>query len=98
MLCTINGPQVTAWRSECADGIVRFSGSEWTIVRVWTHLAPVSTSALVTLVSISSTPLSEVRSPVDGEVLTIRVHVIHSSEGTAVLRLLYRKESQADRR
>jgi multidrug efflux pump subunit AcrA (membrane-fusion protein) len=35
--------------------------------------------------------LSEVRSPVDGQVLTIRVHVIHGSEGTAVLRLLYRK-------
>jgi membrane-bound metal-dependent hydrolase YbcI (DUF457 family)/biotin carboxyl carrier protein len=38
--------------------------------------------------------LSEVRSPVDGQVLTIRVHVIHGSEGTAVLRLLYRKGSK----
>ncbi len=37
--------------------------------------------------------LAEVRSPVDGQVLTIRVHVIHGSEGTAVLRLLYRKAS-----
>jgi len=35
--------------------------------------------------------LAEVRSPVDGQVLTIRVHVIHGSESTALLRLLYRK-------
>jgi inner membrane protein len=35
--------------------------------------------------------LSEVRSPVDGQVLSLRVHVIHGSEGTAELRLLYRK-------
>ncbi|MFZ1059781.1 MAG: metal-dependent hydrolase [Candidatus Rokuibacteriota bacterium] len=42
--------------------------------------------------------LSEVRSPVDGQVLTIRVHVIHGSESTAVLRLLYRKGSQTDDR
>jgi biotin carboxyl carrier protein len=33
----------------------------------------------------------EVRAPVDGQVLTVRVHVIHGSEGTAVLRVLYRK-------
>jgi biotin carboxyl carrier protein len=31
----------------------------------------------------------EVRAPVDGQVLTLRVHVIHGSEGTAMLRLLY---------
>jgi inner membrane protein len=36
---------------------------------------------------------SEIRSPVDGQVLTLRVHVIHGSEGTAVLRLLYRRPS-----
>jgi inner membrane protein len=36
---------------------------------------------------------SEVRSPVDGQVLTLRVHVIHGGEGTAVLRLLYRRPS-----
>jgi hypothetical protein len=35
--------------------------------------------------------LAEVRAPVDGQVLSVRVHVIHGSEGTAVLRLLYRK-------
>lgn len=35
--------------------------------------------------------LAEVRFPVDGQVLTLRVHVIHGSEGTVVLRLLYRK-------
>ncbi len=35
--------------------------------------------------------LAEVRSPVDGQVLTIRLHVIHGSESTALLRLLYRK-------
>jgi inner membrane protein len=35
--------------------------------------------------------LREVRAPVDGQVLTVRVHVIHGSEGTAALRLLYRK-------
>lgn len=35
---------------------------------------------------------SEIRAPVDGQVLTLRVHVIHGSEGTAVVRLLYRKE------
>jgi len=35
---------------------------------------------------------------VDGQVLTIRVHVIHGSEGTAVLRLLYRKASAANNR
>jgi len=39
--------------------------------------------------------LSEVRSPVDSQVLTLRVHVIHGSEGTAVLRLLYRKGGKA---
>jgi inner membrane protein len=33
----------------------------------------------------------EVRAPVDGQVLTVRVHVIHGSEGTAALRLLYRR-------
>ncbi len=31
--------------------------------------------------------------PVDGQVLTIRVSIIHGSEGTAVLRLLYRKSN-----
>jgi inner membrane protein len=36
---------------------------------------------------------SEVRSPVDGQVLTLRVHVIHGGEGTAALRLLYRRPS-----
>ena len=36
---------------------------------------------------------NEVRSPVDGQVLTLRVHVVHGSEGTAVLRLLYRRPS-----
>jgi inner membrane protein len=35
--------------------------------------------------------LAEVRAPVDGQVLSVRVHVIHGSEGTAALRLLYRK-------
>ncbi len=35
--------------------------------------------------------LVEVRAPVDGQVLSVRVHVIHGSEGTAALRLLYRK-------
>jgi hypothetical protein len=35
--------------------------------------------------------LAEIRAPVEGQVLTLRVHVIHGSEGTAVLRLLYRK-------
>jgi hypothetical protein len=35
----------------------------------------------------------EVRSPVDGQVLTLRVHVVHGSEGTAALRLLYRRPS-----
>jgi multidrug efflux pump subunit AcrA (membrane-fusion protein) len=35
--------------------------------------------------------LTEVRAPVDGQVLSVRVHVIHGSEGTAALRLLYRK-------
>ena len=34
---------------------------------------------------------SEMRASVDGQVLTLRVHVIHGSEGTAVLRLLYPK-------
>ena len=33
---------------------------------------------------------TEVRAPVDGQVLTLRVHVVHGSEGTARLRLLYR--------
>lgn len=36
---------------------------------------------------------TEVRAPVDGQVLTVRVHVIHGSEGTAALRLLYRRPS-----
>jgi multidrug efflux pump subunit AcrA (membrane-fusion protein) len=40
--------------------------------------------------------LSAIRSPVDGQVLT--VHVIHGSEGTAVLRLLYRKGREGNRR
>jgi membrane-bound metal-dependent hydrolase YbcI (DUF457 family) len=35
--------------------------------------------------------LTEVRAPVDGQVLSVRVHVIHGSEGTAAVRLLYRK-------
>jgi hypothetical protein len=33
----------------------------------------------------------EIRASLDGQVLTVRVHVIHGSEGTAVLRLLYRR-------
>jgi inner membrane protein len=37
--------------------------------------------------------VAEVHAPVDGQVLTLRVHVIHGSEGTAVLRLLYRRPS-----
>jgi inner membrane protein len=36
---------------------------------------------------------SEIRSPVDGQVLTIRIHVVHGNEGTAALRLLYRRPS-----
>ena len=39
---------------------------------------------------------AEVRAPVDGQVLTARVHVIHGSEGTALLRLLYRKVPGSD--
>lgn len=39
--------------------------------------------------------LTEVRAPVDGQVLTIRVHVIHGSESTALVRLLYRKAGGA---
>jgi hypothetical protein len=35
-----------------------------------------------------------VRAPVDGQVLTLRVHVVHGSEGTARLRLLYRRPSR----
>jgi len=35
--------------------------------------------------------LTEIRAPVDGQVLSMRVHVIHGSEGTAAVRLLYRK-------
>lgn len=42
--------------------------------------------------------LTRIRAPVEGQILTIRVHVIHGSESTAVLRLLYRKASQADNR
>jgi multidrug efflux pump subunit AcrA (membrane-fusion protein) len=38
---------------------------------------------------------TEIRAPVDGQVLTIRVHVIHGSEGTAALRLLYRRHPPA---
>jgi membrane-bound metal-dependent hydrolase YbcI (DUF457 family) len=34
---------------------------------------------------------TEVRAPVDGQILTLRVHVVHGSEGTARLRLLYRR-------
>jgi multidrug efflux pump subunit AcrA (membrane-fusion protein) len=41
--------------------------------------------------------LAEVRAPVDGQVLSVRVHVIHGSEGTAALRLLYRKTTQPPR-
>ncbi len=37
----------------------------------------------------------EVRGPVDGQVLTLRVHVMLGSEGTAVLRLLYRRSVPA---
>jgi multidrug efflux pump subunit AcrA (membrane-fusion protein) len=36
---------------------------------------------------------SEIRSPVDGQVLSLRLHVIHASEGTAAVRLLYRRPS-----
>jgi inner membrane protein len=43
---------------------------------------------------------TEVRAPVAGQVLSVRVHVIHGSESTARLRLLYRRhpriESAAD--
>jgi inner membrane protein len=35
--------------------------------------------------------LTEVRAPVDGQILSVRVHVIHGNEGTAALRLLYRR-------
>ena len=41
--------------------------------------------------------LTEVRAPVGGQVLSVRVHVIHGSEGTAALRLLYRKTTQPPR-
>jgi inner membrane protein len=37
---------------------------------------------------------TEVRAPVEGQVLTLRVHVVHGSEGTARLRLLYRRPSR----
>jgi multidrug efflux pump subunit AcrA (membrane-fusion protein) len=37
--------------------------------------------------------LTEIRAPMEGQVLTVRVHVVHGSEGTAALRLLYRKRS-----
>jgi inner membrane protein len=37
---------------------------------------------------------AEIRAPVDGQVLTLRVHVIHGSEGTAVLRVLYRRAAR----
>jgi multidrug efflux pump subunit AcrA (membrane-fusion protein) len=35
-----------------------------------------------------------IRAPVDGQVLTLRVHVVHGSEGTARLRLLYRRPAK----
>ena len=35
--------------------------------------------------------LTEIYAPLDGQLLTIRVHVIHGSDSTAVLRLLYRR-------
>jgi inner membrane protein len=38
----------------------------------------------------------EVRAPVDGQVLTVRVHVIHGGEATAQVRLLYRKAPRAE--
>ena len=41
--------------------------------------------------------LREVRAPVDGRVLSVRVHVIHGSESTAALRLLYRKTTPLPR-
>jgi hypothetical protein len=41
--------------------------------------------------------LTEVRAPVDGQILSVRVHVIHGSEGTAALRLLYRKTTEPPR-
>jgi inner membrane protein len=34
---------------------------------------------------------AEVRAPVDGQVLTVRVHVIHGGDATAHVRLLYRR-------
>ncbi|MGH7318631.1 MAG: hypothetical protein ACRELA_03250 [Candidatus Rokuibacteriota bacterium] len=37
--------------------------------------------------------VAEVRAPVDSQLLTLRAHVIHGSEGTAVL--LYRKDDRA---
>jgi inner membrane protein len=37
--------------------------------------------------------LAEIRAPVDGQVLTLRVHVVHGNEGTAQVRLLYRRPS-----
>jgi hypothetical protein len=39
---------------------------------------------------------TEVHAPVDGQVLSVRVHVIHGSEGTAALRLLYRRPPRMD--
>jgi hypothetical protein len=39
--------------------------------------------------------LAEIRTPVDGQVLTVRVHVVHGNEGTAQVRLLYRRPSPA---
>jgi multidrug efflux pump subunit AcrA (membrane-fusion protein) len=37
--------------------------------------------------------LAEIRAPVNGQVLTVRVHVVHGNEGTAEIRLLYRRPS-----
>jgi hypothetical protein len=42
--------------------------------------------------------LAEIRAPVEGQVLTVRVHVVHGSEGTAQIRLLYRRPSPSSDR
>lgn len=40
--------------------------------------------------------LSEVRAPVDGRILTVRIQAIHGGETTALVRLLYRKPTSAE--
>jgi inner membrane protein len=58
------------------------------LLRAQTALAE-SRRALDTLAE-AARRAAEVRAPVDGQVLTIRVHVIHGGEATAQVRLLYR--------